>query len=495
MYLLTPFLWALFPSLFLYTNNIYITPLEVLKAPVLLSLAGTAILLIIFFFLLKDLHKASLFISCFLIIFFSFEAVSNFFYRVIGLHELITSLLLIALLIYFVYRLKKSNSRSISLSLFFCFITGVLLVSFQLATIAWHTTAAAPNLKEDTGQEIYLDPGEEMPDIFYIVVDGYGSREILKDIYMFDNEPFLNKLQQKGFYIADESWSNYSQTILSLASNLNLNYLEKIAYLPDESNDRRHLINAIKENKIFGLLENKGYHTTSYFTVYSPVNIKQADSFNKDYFHNLDEFSHYLLNHSWLSIITKEMQYDLYRNSIHYTLQKFPKYINKEKPNFVYAHILPPHPPFAIDSKGEPREVEYKFSLKDGSHFPGTQKDYLEGYIKQVQFLNTQILNMVEEIKKQSEKPVIIIQADHGPGANLDWDDMDDTNIKERMSILNAFYFYDENYERLHESITPVNTFRIIFNKYFKADMELLDDKSFFSTWEHPYRFTPLNND
>ncbi len=41
----------------------------------------------------------------------------------------------------------------------------------------------------------------------------------------------------------------------------------------------------------------------------------------------------------------------------------------------------------------------------------------------------------------------------------------------------------------MYESITSANVFRIIFNKYFEADYKLLDDQSYFSTYERPYKF------
>lgn len=41
----------------------------------------------------------------------------------------------------------------------------------------------------------------------------------------------------------------------------------------------------------------------------------------------------------------------------------------------------------------------------------------------------------------------------------------------------------------LFASITPVNTFRLIFNLYFGARFELLNDRSYYSTYDNPYRF------
>ena len=43
--------------------------------------------------------------------------------------------------------------------------------------------------------------------------------------------------------------------------------------------------------------------------------------------------------------------------------------------------------------------------------------------------------------------------------------------------------------------LTPVNTFRLIFNHYFGTDLELLKDESYFSTWDRPYEFVRFTDD
>ncbi len=43
--------------------------------------------------------------------------------------------------------------------------------------------------------------------------------------------------------------------------------------------------------------------------------------------------------------------------------------------------------------------------------------------------------------------------------------------------------------------ITPVNTFRIVFNEYFGADFELLEDRSFtYPDLDHVYDFYEITD-
>jgi len=57
---------------------------------------------------------------------------------------------------------------------------------------------------------------------------------------------------------------------------------------------------------------------------------------------------------------------------------------------------------------------------------------------------------------------------------------------------LNAYYLPDDGDGLLYESITPVNTFRLIFSSYFNSRYDLLEDNSYFSTYERPYQFVDV---
>ena len=69
----------------------------------------------------------------------------------------------------------------------------------------------------------------------------------------------------------------------------------------------------------------------------------------------------------------------------------------------------------------------------------------------------------------------------------VDWNSPANTNFRERMSILNAYFFPDGKYAALYPGITPVNTFRVIFDQYLGAQYELLEDRNYFSIMDRPY--------
>ena len=65
--------------------------------------------------------------------------------------------------------------------------------------------------------------------------------------------------------------------------------------------------------------------------------------------------------------------------------------------------------------------------------------------------------------------------------------------VYERLANLKVIYFPDSNYEDLYEDMTPVNTFRIIFNKYFNENYELHDDRNLWSDGDKPYYYKDVS--
>ena len=89
--------------------------------------------------------------------------------------------------------------------------------------------------------------------------------------------------------------------------------------------------------------------------------------------------------------------------------------------------------------------------------------------------------------------PVIILQSDHGPGSGLVWNrDASRTNLKERFSILNAYFLPGVDDSLIFDSIAPVNSFRIIFNEYFNTGYEILPQRHYFSPVAYPYFYTDV---
>jgi hypothetical protein len=55
------------------------------------------------------------------------------------------------------------------------------------------------------------------------------------------------------------------------------------------------------------------------------------------------------------------------------------------------------------------------------------------------------------------------------------------TDVKEDFANLNAYYLPDVDETALYETISPVNSFRVVLNSYFGTDYELLSDRCYYA--------------
>lgn len=244
----------------------------------------------------------------------------------------------------------------------------------------------------------------------------------------------------------------------------------------------------IKNSQVQRSLEKLGYETVSIQSSYSVSNNK-----NVDFYHQLlpvepNSFEKILLRNTALSLFgapLKNFVYFLtYENHFRLVLfaldvlEDVPKYSGAQ---FVYAHIVSPHPPFVFDEFGNYIENNSAFFMRDGNDFLGTKDEYRIEYTQQVTYLNGEVIELVDAILANSDTPpIILIQADHGSGMLTDFNSIENTCLRERFSPFAAYYLPGVSDDKIPADITPVNLFRIVFSEYFDAELPLLENRYFY---------------
>jgi hypothetical protein len=143
---------------------------------------------------------------------------------------------------------------------------------------------------------------------------------------------------------------------------------------------------------------------------------------------------------------------------------ELPKIAKIAEPTFTYAHILIPHPPFVFSPDGILTDPGY---FGSGYGNPINDHYFKLGYLDEIQYDNQQIIPVLKQILKDSSTPpIIVIQGDHGFG-------------KDHFPNLNVYYLPGEGSQKVYPTITPVNTFRLIFDTYFGGSYGLLPDISY----------------
>ena len=335
------------------------------------------------------------------------------------------------------------------------------------------------------------------PSIYYFIMDAYGREDVLKELYDFDNSAFMDSLRNRGFYIADSSFSNYNKTVLSIPSSLEMDYLDSIiAQEGVDGTDQEPLLRMIDRNATVDRLRARGYRIlASDGPVLKYLYMSEADHFSETPGADINAFEHALINQSIYrafvrkSTASNQDGFDHHRKKILHAFEHARQASELEGSHYVHAHILSPHQPFVFDRNGAPVEPEHEYTcwypVEDGRD----PVAYRTAYIEQLQFVNDQLLRTIDHILEHSaQPPIILIQGDHGPCAELtNTKSIAGNNFHERMPILNAYHLPDGDTTGLYPGISPVNSFRFLFNRYFGADLPLLPDRSYYSTWDRVY--------
>ena len=478
-----PLLWSIYPILTLFSNNIYQLNFSFLPRPFLFSVfigivifGGTKL-----FF--ATWHKSAFF-AMLVILFFGFYGhIKNFLEakEVSGasLYVFGGGLLII---FFFVFLDKKNKGKfdypslapSINLMI-------IILLLFPLINMARYYVAKRTAFSSVISNFKELDTAnlETLPDIYYIIPDAYARSDTLKEIYHYDNSEFIAQLESADFYVAKCGQSNYPITLLSLTSSLNIDYIPNLnEYFTPENEDILYLFATMRKNIVMEMFHTAGYETIAFATGFPWAEMRNADIFISPPPGKINSFEIVFLQTTIAQVLDdinlvdyENISAERYRERTHLIFDSLPDIAKMPGPQFVFAHILLPHPPFGFDAEGNeisPTEVEFK-----------------EGYTNQAAYFNDEILKSIATIKAESETPpIIIIQGDHGPPTDRpDW----------HLRILNAYYLPAHS-DSLYPSISPVNTFRLILNEYFGENYSLFPDKSYKLETNNNYDYTLIEN-
>jgi hypothetical protein len=509
-----PLLLGVYPVVALMAHNVDQASVSEAVRALLISFAGAVILLLLLKLVLRDWHNASLVCALSIVLFYSYghiyfilEMVDILGYQV-GRHRFLIPVWIGILVLgswWVVRGLRKPSQLAQALNV--TAALALVLPLFQIISFQVRLKVAQSEVGELTsnGCHLNLSMGQTPPDIYYIILDGYPREDVLQNVYGYDNKDFIDALTQMGFYVVGKGQSNYAFSALSLASSLNFNYLDALGdgVVPG-SEDRLWLLPIIQSNASRQELECLGYSFIAFKTGYYATQIKDADIYftprqevlyELQAFGELNGFEAMLIQSSAALIITDatiilpkflmpdvKVPFKNHREIILNILDRLEDLPEIPGPKFVFAHIISPHAPYIFGPESEHINPTEMFTL-GGDREEGTPEYHINGYHNQINFINRRLEWLLPHIISRSETPpIIILQADHGgPLGN-------------RMAILNAYHFPDSGSEFLYETITPVNTFRLLFNIYFSGEYELLEDVSYSSSYNDPYNFIVIGN-
>jgi len=380
-------------------------------------------------------------------------------------------------------------------------VVSVVAVAFPLIGIvsSWASGQSAAGARQ---MECTLQPpeGRTLPDVYVIIPDAYTRGDVLQEVHGFDNSAFLESLEAMGFYVARGSMSNFRPTEMSVSSMLNMAYVQDF---PDlfgvRSKHRWDVLRQLRHGRVRQELECLGYATvaieTGYFDDWVDADYylkRRAGAYSGLGFTGEVTRIEYIFlkttagrawTDGWTATHADSSAEKLdgradHRELILFSFDQLHEIPALPSPKLVYVHIFSPHTPYVFGPNGEPvSKAEFETELT-GEEWES------QAYTDQVAYINKLLLDAIGSILEQSEEPpIIVLMGDHGTGRR---------GLEEQMSNLNAYHVPDS--VELYPTITPVNSFRVIFDGVFGGSYGTLPDVSYYSSGRNWFELTVVPN-
>lgn len=314
------------------------------------------------------------------------------------------------------------------------------------------------------------------PDIYFILADEYAGNSELKDLFQFDNTAFIDQLASRNFHTVRESQSNYNYTPFSVASILNMEYLD-LKGKDRTKPDLAYCYEAIRDNRLLQFLR---YHHYDFYN-HSVFDFEGQPAQTRATF--LPVKTRLITAQTFLSRFDKEIRFNFVHRWKSKKNQEILTYANKHNneniydltwklaekktssPKFVYAHLMMPHYPYYYDKNG--KELPFEKLQEDNQV---NKADYIE----YLQYSNKKLIELVDHIvKSSSSPPIIVLMGDHGF-----------RHFKQRVESkyyflnLSTVHLPSKKYSGFNDSLTAVNLFRTVLNTDFGQRLPYLKDST-----------------
>src|SRR5436190_2432418 len=375
--------------------------------------------------------------------------------------------LFLCMLLVLVIGLKKRKGNIVRLA----FYLNILLTLFIVIDIVWLASKTIHKKASGLSKEFVSCGNCPRPDVYLVIADEYVGNSELKEVFHFDDSAFLNQLKKRGFYTIPNSSSNYNFTPYSVASTLNMDYLDMSARQPLLG----HTYETIRDNRFLSFLQ---YHNYRFYN-YSYFDFKGQPSYTRETF--LPNKTRLITGQTFLSRVRKELRFLLVTKFKSKTEMRKDAYFSRDnneklyeltlaaieqrtdQPKFVLAHLMMPHYPYYYDRNGK----EFPFeSLTEGNQ---TNREH---YTEYLQYANGRLLALIDHMLASSpHPPLIILMGDHG---FRHFNEMVDP--KYYFCDLVSVHLPGNDYTAFTDSLTNVNLLRSVLYTSFGQRLPYLKD-------------------
>ena len=471
-----PLLVALYPAVFHCANNVNLVLLSsLLKLSVLLAGIGLVVYLVLGL-LTRGKYLQSAVAAMLLLVFFHTYGLVFDWLRSLDVIQIETYNFLPFYgfaAIYFTWQITHFNNRTSYqiwkvAVLIFSVLVGFNAIKIIPAEVYKHRNVV--DIKETEPANIKQAEAKH-PDIFYIIFDEAAGFEVARQYWNYDEvNEFVDFLQTNDFYVAEQSHAGSTSTLREIATRLN--YEE----YPLDWKKFDIFDEAMSHNRVMEYLKAKGYTLIAYdqrranFPNASPMPVdflieESPEKVSSDMV-LIDDYTILVIQNTLLRhLINQDPSFMLHKNTILFTVKNITtKHVSS--PKFVYVHLMLPHSPFVFSESGN--IVAHR---KEALNW----KRYLENYKFFLRVAHKMVENILE-VYSLEDPSVIIIQSDHG-ARNLKNNPysgfLENYPEEYKTWIVNALLLPGCDDAPLTQDMDPINTFPIVFNCYFDANIPL----------------------
>ena len=496
-------LFAAYAVLFVWSQNLGETdPLSV-AVPLVIVVLGAMLATIILGALLRDRRRGAIVATPLVVGLLMYGHAAHYLtpLNVPGFVQQAAWLVLVVVGVVAAVRLDTRHIATLDTAL--TRIAALLIGVALVAIVAFQLTAASsrgPLARAEPQPDTTTAPKR---DVYWLVFDRYGSDRSLELQYGIQND-LTPWLEDQGFTVLDQSHANYSRTVLSMSSTLTMEHLGPVVAAAGERSSDLSIVNARLQDPLvarqFKELGYRYFHIGSWwdptsYDVGADVNVNVPSPLGAgdftDAIYDASAVPAMLRRVGLERSARRDRQYAAATTAF----EGLADLRDEPGPKFVLAHVLLPHPPLVFD--------------RDGSYLSEAETDALtpvEQYERQLAYTNDQIRAILGDLLAlpEEQRPIVILQADEGPWPtsyvrtyrdDADWAaGVSDDELEQKFGILNAWYLPDgEESLGLTSSQSAINTFPILFSRYFGLDYPLLPDTVYAShDWLHPYQLTDI---
>ena len=479
-----------FPCVFMYAQNASeISPSAMIPFLTVFSLNALA------FFLLtlpvfRNTSRAAFWTDLAMLVVINFCLLASYVKKVLPFlrDRYLLALLLLALLLLALLLLKKKPDLRTGCVLLLIAFGSMTVINFAMAVpaiLSSHQVRASLGTGE-AEPEFDLSgvtfPNPDRPNVYYFLFDEYGGYHNLLKYYDYDNGPFLQELEDRGFTVAYDSRNTEAIGTDTIVPNLlNLNYVVTVE-------DSGHKKAVMRNNcQLFQMFAANGYQidlvnqvdyigtdgcrvltshqtrrTISEYLMRNSIYSKSRWLWDKlDYFFVLDYGANYRASLD---------------NAMEVSLSCWAEAEKNGGPTLTVGYIQFPHSPTMVGPNGEALPYENGWKWTDHSL-----------YLGQVEYCNKFIRSLTDEILSHDPGALVFLVSDHGNRYPRHmvlqgvWETYNPHVENEYIqNVLSCVYYQGQAFDI--EGLTGINTMRHVFNQVFGTalpEIEPVQDYTF----------------